>query len=52
MNNTRKCKAIFYYIKKAMKIAKKLGNEKIFNLLLETGYKIADILDEKGGVEE
>ena len=26
-----------------------IGNEKIFNLLNETGYKIADILD--GGAE-
>lgn len=54
MNNTGKCMAILYRIQDAMEIAEELGNEKIFNLLNETGYKIADILDEeakKGGAE-
>ena len=46
MNNTGKCMAIFYRIQEAMEIAEELGNEKIFNLLNETGYKIANILDE------
>lgn len=50
MNNTEKCIAIFNHIQEAMEIANELGNEKIFNLLLETGYKIADILDK--GKEE
>lgn len=45
MDNTEKCKAIFNHIQEAMVIANELGNEKIFSLLLETGYKIADILD-------
>lgn len=43
--------AIFNHIKKAMKIAEKLGNEKIFNLLMDTGYKIADILDGETEIE-
>ena len=53
MNNTGKYMAIFYRIEEAMEIAEELGNEKIFNLLKETGDKIADILDEgqKGGAE-
>ena len=54
MNNTGKCMTIFYRIQEAMEIAEELGNEKIFNLLQETGYKIANILDEeakKGGAE-
>ncbi len=46
MNNTGKCMAIFNRIEEAMGIAEELGNEKIFNLLMETGYKIASILDE------
>lgn len=45
MNNTEKCVAIFTHIQEAMEIAEELGNEKIFNLLNETGYKIASILD-------
>lgn len=54
MNNTGKCMSIFYRIQEAMEIAEELGNEKIFNLLKETGYQIANILDEdakKGGAE-
>lgn len=47
MNNTAKCMAIFYRIQEAMKFAEELGNEKIFNLLEETGDKIANILDEE-----
>ena len=47
MNNTGKCMTIFYRIQEAMEIAQELGNEKIFNLLQETGYKIASILDEE-----
>lgn len=47
MNDTGKCMAIFYRIQEAMEIVEELGNEKIFNLLNETGYKIAGILDEE-----
>lgn len=47
MNNTEKCMAIFAHIQEAMEIAEELGNEKIFNLLNEIGYKIASILDEE-----
>ena len=47
MDNTAKCLAIFYHIKEAMGFAEELGNEKIFNLLKETGDKIANILDDE-----
>ena len=50
MTNTEKYEEIFNHLLNAMQIAKDLNNDEIFEVLNETGYKIADILDK--GEEE
>lgn len=50
MTNAEKYEEIFNYLLNAMQIAKDLNNDEIFDVLNETGSKIADILD-KGGAE-
>lgn len=50
MTNAEKYEEIFNYLLNAMQIAKDLNNDEIFEVLNETGCKIADILD-KGGAE-
>ncbi len=50
MDNTSKIEEMFNYLLNAMQIAEELNNDEIFEVLSETGSKIADILD-KGGAE-
>lgn len=51
MTNAEKYEEIFNHLLNAMQIAKDLNNDEIFELLNETGSKIADILDKQGGAE-
>ena len=51
MTNTEKYEEIFNHLLDAMQIAKDLNNDEIFEVLNETGSKIADILDKQGNEE-